>query len=195
MISLPRFVVSRLGPSLLLAGTMLAVGPAGAATYALDPAKSSLSTTFKLSGVAAGGQFRKFAGSAEFDPAKPAETRAQFDVETTSFDLGDPDYNAELGKKDWFDTARYPKAAFVSKLAKSTGPGKLEITGRLTIKGKSTDLTFPVTYRQEGQGYVFEGAAPVKRLAYSLGEGEWKDTGVLDDEVRIKFTLALVPRK
>jgi polyisoprenoid-binding protein YceI len=187
--------VVRLAFGLLLAAQLFAAVPAGAASYAIDAARSTLSATFKLSGVPAEGQFKKFSGSADFDPANPVQTRTRFDIEVAGFDLGDQDYNAELAKKDWFDAARYPKATFVSKSVKASGPGKLDVTGTLTIKGRSGDVRFPAAYRQEGQGYVFEGAVPVKRLAFTLGEGEWKDTAVLEDEVRIKFKLTLVPRK
>jgi polyisoprenoid-binding protein YceI len=131
--------------------------------------------------VPAEGQFKRFSGSADFDPANPVQTRTRFDIDVAGFDLGDSDYNAELAKKDWFDTARYPKATFVSQTVKSSGPGKLDVSGKLTIKGRSADLSFPVTYRQEGQGYVFAGAMPIKRLAFAVGEGEWKDTGMLED--------------
>jgi polyisoprenoid-binding protein YceI len=148
-----------------------------------------------MSGVAVDGQFRKFAGSAEFDPVNPTQMRARFDIDTAGFDLGNPEYNAELAGKNWFDVARYPRATFVSKSARPAGPGKLDITGTLTIKGKSADLSFPVVVRQDGTGYIFEGAAPIRRLAFNIGEGEWKDTSILDDEVRIKFKLVLVPRK
>jgi polyisoprenoid-binding protein YceI len=187
--------VLRSGLGLLVAAQLLAAVPASAAAYLVEPTRSKLSATFKLSGVPAEGQFRKFSGSADFDPANPALTRTQFDIDVAGFDLGDRDYNAELTTKDWFDTARYPKATFVSKTVKAAGPGKLDVSGRLTIKGRSADLSFPVTYRQGGQGYVFEGAVPIKRLAFALGEGEWKDTGMLEDEVRIGFKLILVPRK
>ena len=31
------------------------------------------------------------------------------------------------------------------------------------------------------------GALPIKRLAYNIGEGEWKDTSMVADDVTIKF--------
>jgi polyisoprenoid-binding protein YceI len=190
-----RFLVVRFALGLLVAAPLLAPVSARAAAYMIEPARSKLSATFKLSGVPAEGQFKKFSGSADFDPANPVQTRTRFDIDVAGFDLGDSDYNAELAKKDWFDTARYPKATFVSQTVKSSGPGKLDVSGKLTIKGRSADLSFPLTYRQEGQGYVFAGAMPIKRLAFAVGEGEWKDTGMLEDVVRIEFKLILVPRK
>ena len=37
---------------------------------------------------------------------------------------------------------------------------------------------------------VFEGSLPIKRLAYAIGEGEWKDTSIVADEVVIKFRVS-----
>jgi len=36
---------------------------------------------------------------------------------------------------------------------------------------------------------VFEGQLPIKRLAFNIGEGEWKDTSMVADEVVIKFRV------
>jgi polyisoprenoid-binding protein YceI len=165
------------------------------AKQTVDLAKSSVSAVFKQTGVSTEGQFRKFNISVEFDPANPAQTKAQVDIDTASFDIGDPAYNAELVKKEWFNAAQYPKANFVSTTVKSIAPGKLEASGKLTLKGKTVDLVVPVTYRQEGSNVVFDGSIPIKRLAFKIGEGEWADTSVLDDEVRIKFKVTLVSGK
>ena len=36
---------------------------------------------------------------------------------------------------------------------------------------------------------MFEGALPIKRLAFNIGEGEWKDTSMVADDVIIKFRV------
>lgn len=172
-----------------------AAQPADTASYAVDTANSSVVAGFRLSGVPASGQFKKFGGSAQFDPAHPDRTTARLEVDTASLDLGEADYNAELGKSAWFDAARYPKASFVTKAVRAGGPGKLDVTGTLTLKGRSQVLNVPMRYRAAGQGLVFEGVVPIRRLAFGIGEGEWKDTGVLEDEVGIRIRLVLVPRK
>ena len=161
----------------------------------VDLSKSSVSAVFKQTGVSSEGEFRKFSVSVEFDPANVAQTKARVDIDTASFDIGDPEYNAELVKKEWFNAAKYQKASFVSTSVKSLAPGKLEAAGKLTLKGKTVDLNVPVTYRQEGSNVVFEGSIPIKRLAFNIGEGEWADTSVLENEVRIKFKFTLVSGK
>jgi polyisoprenoid-binding protein YceI len=93
-------------------------------------------------------------------------------------------------KKEWFNSAQFPKASFVSSSIKPAGPGKLNVAGKLAIKGKSTDVSFPLTVKAEGGKQVFEGALPIKRLAFNIGEGEWKDTSMVADEVVIKFRVS-----
>ena len=60
---------------------------------------------------------------------------------------------------------------------------------KLTIKGKSADVAFPITVKQDGKQHVFEGALPIKRLTYNVGEGDWRDTGLVADEILIKFRV------
>ena len=98
--------------------------------------------------------------------------------------------NQEVAKKDWFNAAQYPKASFVSSAIKAAGPGKLAVTGKLTIKGKTADVSFPLLVKAQGGKQVFEGQLPIRRLAFNVGEGEWKDTSMVADEVVIRFRVA-----
>lgn len=154
---------------------------------ALDSSKSSVTVTFKQEGVAVPATFKHVSGTIDLDPANPQSGKAQIAVELTSFDLGEPEYNKEVQKKTWFNSAQFPQAIFVSTEIKSVAAGKLTVQGKLTIKGKTLDVSMPVTFKQEGKAQIFEGQLPIKRLHFNIGEGEWKDTDMLADEVIIKF--------
>ena len=178
----------------LISGTALAamLGAAAlaiAAPVKVDPAKSSVSATFKQMNVPVEAKFTKFTAQVDYDAAKPDAAKASVDIDTASLDLGDPDMNKEVAKKEWFNAAQFPKASFVSSAIKGAGPGKLSVSGKLTIKGKSTDVSFPLTVKTEAGKQVFEGALPIKRLSYNIGEGEWKDTSMVADDVLIKFRV------
>ena len=179
----------------LISGTALAamLGAAAlaiAAPVKVDPARSSVSATFKQMNVPVEAKFQKFTAQVDYDAAKPDVAKASVDIDTASLDLGDPDMNKEVAKKEWFNAAQFPKASFVSSAIKGAGPGKLSVSGKLTIKGKSTDVSFPLTVKTEAGKQVFEGALPIKRLGYNIGEGEWKDTSMVADDVLIKFRVA-----
>jgi polyisoprenoid-binding protein YceI len=166
---------------------------ASAAPLKTDPAKSTVSAVFKQMSVPVEASFKKFNAQIEYDAAKPDLARATVEIETASLDIGDPDMNKEVAKKEWFNSAQFPKASFVSSAIKSAGPGKLTVSGKLSIKGKAADVSFPLTVKTEAGKQVFEGALPIKRLAYSIGEGEWKDTSMVADEVVIKFRVTAGP--
>ncbi|NMM37289.1 MAG: YceI family protein [Glaciimonas sp.] len=155
----------------------------------VDPAKSTVSAVFKQMNVPVEAKFRKFTAKIDFNPAKPETSKATVEIDTNSFDLGDQEMNREALKKEWFNAAQYPKASFVSSGMKSSAPGKLEVSGKLTIKGKSANVSFPLTIKKEGGHQIFEGALPIKRLTYNIGEGEWSDTSMVADEVIIKFRV------
>jgi len=161
--------------------------PAIAAIVKLDNAKSNIGIVFKQMNVPVDAKFKKFSASIDYSPAKPETSKASVEIELASFDLGDPQYNAEVLKKEWFNTAQYPKASFVSTSMKALSPGKLQVNGTLSIKGKAVNVSFPLNVKQEGPQQIFDGSLPIKRLAFNIGEGEWKDTGMLADEVLIKF--------
>ncbi len=174
--------------SLLLA-SVFASAIAGAAPLKVDPAKSSVTATFKQMGVPVEAKFKQFTAQIDYDAAKPAASKASVEIQTASLDLGDPDYNKEVTKKEWFNTAQFPKASFVSTAIAPAGAGKLTVSGKLSMKGRSADVSFPLSVKTEGGKQVFEGQLPIKRLAFNIGEGEWKDTSMVADEVVIKFRV------
>ena len=177
--------LSTLAPVALLAVAVAAI----AAPLKTDPAKSSVSATFKQIGVPVEAKFKKFTAAIDYDAAKPDASKATVEIDTTSMDLGDPEYNKEVAKKEWFNAAQFPKATFVSSSIKPAGAGKFNVAGKLTIKGKTTDVAFPMTVKTEAGKQVFDGTVPIKRLTYNIGEGEWKDTSTVADEVLIKFRV------
>jgi len=161
-----------------------------AAALKIDTTKSSVSAVFKQMGVPVEAKFTRFSAQVSFDQAKPQEGKASVEIDIPSFYLGDPDYNREVQKKEWFNGSQFPKASFVSTRIQAAAPGKLDVSGKLTIKGKSADVNFPLSVKKEGDQQVFEGSLPIKRLAFGIGEGEWKDTSIVADEVVIKFRVA-----
>ncbi len=170
-----------------LLATALLAAVAIAAPLKTDPAHSTVKATFKQMGVPLEAPFKKFAANIDYNPQAPDTAKATVEIEVASLDVGDGEMNREVAKKEWFNAAQFPKATFSSTSIKAAGPGKLNVTGKLTIKGKSVDVSFPLTVKQEGNKQVFDGQLPIKRLAFNIGEGEWKDTSMVADDVLIKF--------
>jgi polyisoprenoid-binding protein YceI len=173
------------------AGALIGVALiANAAPLKTDVAHSSVSAVFKQMNVPVESNFKRFNAQIDYDAAHPEKASARVDIDTASFDMGQADYNKEIAKKEWFNSAQFPKASFISSSIKPAGSGKLNVTGKLTIKGKTADVSFPLSVKPEGGKQVFEGQLPIKRLAFNVGEGEWQDTSMVADEVVIKFRVA-----
>ena len=173
----------------ILLASLIASACAFAAPLKTDVAKSSVTATFRQMNVPVDARFKSFAAHVDYDAAKPETASARVDIDIASFDLGDAEYNREVAKKEWFNAAQFPKASFVSTAIKAAGPGKLNVTGKLTIKGRTADVSFPLSVKAAGASQVFEGQLPIRRLAFNIGEGEWKDTSMVADEVVIKFRV------
>jgi polyisoprenoid-binding protein YceI len=179
--SVSRYLLAALAATSLVA--------AGGAFAQVDPAKSTIVATSKQMNVPVDGTFKKFSAQVSFDPAKPTAGSAQVTIDVASYDLGDESYNEQVAGKDWFDAKTYPSATFVSSAIAPAGGNRYNVTGKLTIKGKSQTVTVPVTIAQQGAVQTFDGTLPIKRLQFDVGTGEWKDTSVVADDVAIKFHL------
>lgn len=191
--------LSVLSAALLLAApamaqTKPAAPPAAAAAAAapkLVPAQSDIAFTFRQMGVPVDGHFKKFDAQLAFDPKNAAAGKVTLSIELGSATLGDAATDAELVKPEWFNVKKVPTATFQSTAIKALGGGKFEATGKLTIKGQVKDVVVPVALAQAGGTTTATGAFAIKRLDFNIGEGEWKDTSMVANDVQVKFKLAL----
>ena len=174
----------------MLAALSLAALPAFA-QQTLVPAQSEIAFTSKQMGVPVDGKFKKFDAQVAFDPKKPEAAKISFSIDIGSATLGSPETEAELVKPDWFNTKAFPQATFQSSAVKAAGPGKFTVTGKLAIKGASRDVVVPVTLAQAGAVTTASGAFTIKRLEFKIGDGDWKDTSMVADDVQVKFKLTL----
>lgn len=173
-----------------LAGALLALPlVVQAAPLKTSAGQSRVTATFWQLNVPVEAEFRRFEASIDYDAAKLERTRATMTIETASLDLGDELMNAEVGKPEWFDSKRHPKATFFTTSIKPAGPSKVIVNGTLTIKGRSLDVSFPLTIKVQGDAYVFDGQLPIRRTAFFVGEGDWLDTSLVADQVIIKFHI------
>jgi polyisoprenoid-binding protein YceI len=167
------------------------IAASASAQQKVIPAQSSIAFTSKQMGVPVDGRFEKFDAQIAFDPKQPAASKIAFSIDIGSAVIGDADTVKELRKPTWFDMAKFPTASFQSTSAKALGAGKFEVVGNLTIKGKSKPIATTVQLVQKGDVTTVEGNFAMKRLDFSLGDGEWKDVSIVADEVVVKIKLAL----
>ena len=161
----------------------------------IDVARSAITFVATQMGVPAEGGFKRFTAQVEFDPARPAASQARIEIELDSFDSGVTEVDTEIKRRAWFNTAQFPTAMFVSSAVRSLGANRYEAIGKMTIKGRTREVSVPFMLGQGGGATVFEGGFTLKRLDYGIGEGPWADTETVADEVQIRFKLTGTSRK
>ena len=173
----------------LLLGATLSLAPAYA-QQALVPAQSEVTFVAKQLGVPLQGRFKTFAAQTAFDPRQLATSKIGFQVDLGSVALN-AEADAELGKPEWFNTARFPKAVFQSTAIRQVGPGKFELSGKLNIKGQARDVVVPVQLTQAQGLSTAIGGFTLKRLDFKVGDGDWADPSIVANDVQVKFKLVL----
>jgi polyisoprenoid-binding protein YceI len=158
-------------------------------TAKLQPGQSEVLFVTKQMGVPVEGKFRTFDATLDLDPKKPEAGSASVQISMISALLGVPEADAELPKPTWFDVAKFPDAIFRSTAIKNLGNGKFMVNGKLTIKSIVRELVVPVTITQSGATSTATGGFVVKRLDFTIGQGEWTDTTVVANDVQVKFKL------
>ena len=127
------------------AATALTAGAAQAANYAIDPTHTFV--TFEIGHFGATtnrARFDKKQGTAEFDRA--AKTgKVDISIDVTSVNSGTPQFDKHLQSADLFDAAKHPTIKFVSDKFSFNGDKVSEVSGQLTLLGKTAPVTLKAT--------------------------------------------------
>jgi polyisoprenoid-binding protein YceI len=162
--------------------------------YVLDQAKSSLEFTFVQAGARNQGRFTRFPVSFDFSPDNLAGSRLEVTVEIASLDTGDAERDDTLRGADLFAVAQFPQAHFSATQFNRTATG-FEAVGKLTIRGVTRDARVPFSFRTTTEngapaGYM-SGRTTVRRLDFGVGQGDWKSTDQVGNDVDVSFALRL----
>ena len=165
--------------------------------YVLDPAKSSLEFTFLQAGAQNKGRFKTFQVTMDFSADALAASRLEVTIEMKSVDTGDQERDDTLRSADLFAVSKFPQAHFSAAQINRTAAG-YEAVAKLTIRGVTHDARVPFTFRTATEngaqvGYM-SGRTSVRRLDYGVGQGDWRATDQVGNEVGVAFSLRLSAR-
>lgn len=158
----------------------------GAATYSIDPDHTFVLFEVKHLGLGkAHGMFRKTTG--KYDPG---EGMLEVTIDAGSLYTANKKRDEHLRGPDFFNTKQFPKITFKSTSAKKKGDD-IEITGDLTIKGKTKSVEFTMEKVGEGKdpwgnfrtGY--EGTLVINRMDFGV---DYMPDGLSND---VELTLAV----
>lgn len=132
--------------SVAAAATLLAgATQVQAANYAIDPTHTFV--TFEIAHFATStnrGRFDKKEGTVQFDRAGK-NGKVEIVIDTASINTGTAQFNKHLQSAELFDAAKFPTAKFVADKLSFNGDKVSEVSGTLTLLGKTNPVTLKAT--------------------------------------------------
>lgn len=162
----------------LIAFALLLPIAAFARDWQVDAAKSTLTFKGSYQGESFDGKFKKFAATIAYDSADPTKSKFDVDVDLTSADTGSSERDETLATADFFDTAKTPKAHFVTESFAKAADGSVEAKGNLTIRNQTKPVTLKVKFADSANAATLDVDTTLKRADFGLGNGsDWADIG------------------
>jgi len=158
--------------------------------YVQTPAGSKLTFSFMQAGAENQGEFKQFATELNYDEKNLAASSLKVTVQTGSFDTQDKDRNDTLAGAELLDSKKFPTAQYVAS-SLTRGAKGIEAIGKLTLHGVTKDLKVPLAIKTTATGVEISGVTTIRRLDYGVGQGDWKTTEWVGDEVKLQYKVAL----
>ncbi len=103
------------------------------------------------------GAFKNVHGTLTFDPATPRDASVEVTIDAKGIWSGDPDRDAHLRHADFFDVEKYPVITFKGNQVELLGDHDYTVTGDLTIRGVTRQVTLHVTLLGQWETPWWEG--------------------------------------
>lgn len=166
-------------------------GVARSATLHVDAERTSLTVHVYKEGFGSGlahdhvVEATEVTGTVEYDAGRPEASSIVIEARTATLRVDEPAARRRLGIEgdlsdsqradvakamrapDQLDVARYPTIRFASTRVVSEGEGQLRVTGELTIRGVTREVTFPATVALEAG--ALRGRVTLRFLQSSFG--------------------------
>lgn len=173
---------------------------AGATTWKIDPAHSSIEFAVKhMMFTTVKGRFTDAGGTIQFDPKNPTGGHADITIGTASIDTREAQRDAHLKSVDFFDVENFAAITFKSTRIEGTSKS-FRMSGDLTIHGVTKPVTLDVTYEGSGKdpwggeraGYSATGK--LNRKDFGLTWNAALETGgfLVGDEVKLSLDVQLI---
>ena len=151
---------------------------------------SSLGFTASYQGESFEGRFARFTPTIAFDPADLADSRFDVLVQLASADTRNDERDEMLRGEGFFNARRSPTARYLASRFRALGGDRFVADGTLVLNGVSKPVSLAFTW-SGGARPVLVGNASLSRLDFQVGTGDWADTTLLPDAVRVKTRLLL----
>ena len=138
------------------------------------------------------GNFNTIDGFVELDVNHKENNKAIFFVEVNDLDMNYIKYKDLLLSNVFFDAQQFPKAVVDTKKFSYLNETEFSLDVELTIKGKSAIVPLVINVKRLAEELVqIQSELIFSRTAFEIGIGNWKNTTILKDKVKLSTNLFL----
>jgi polyisoprenoid-binding protein YceI len=138
-------ILTRIALTAGLAAALSLPAAAANSNWQIDSAHSSAQFSVRHMAISTvRGAFSKVTGSIVFDDKDVSKSTIDVTIDANSVDTRVPDRDNDLRSEKFFDVAHYPSITFKSRKVEQLAPGKLKVTGDLTIRGTTKEVVLDV---------------------------------------------------
>ena len=138
------------------------------------------------------GSFNTIDGFVELDLNQKENNKAIFYVEVNDLDMNYIKYKDLLLSNVFFDAQQFPKAVVDTKKFSYVNETEFSLDVELTIKGKSAIVPLVINVKRLAEELVqIQSELIFSRTAFEIGIGNWKNTTILKDKVKLSTNLFL----
>ena len=146
------------------------------------------------------GHFARWTGTVVAPDGDFSRGHVDVVIDASSIETGVADRDTHLKSADFFDAATFPELRFTTSRVETSAKGRLQVAGKLTIKGITKDVTLEV----ENHGLArdpwgneraaFTARTSVDRKDFGLTWNQVLETGgvVVGDRVEIEIEIEAV---
>lgn len=170
--------------------------------YTDDTAHSSIGFSVKHMMVSkVRGNFNEFSANLEGQETDLTGSTIEFTIDVASINTNNEDRDNHLRLADFFDVETYPSITFKATDIQSKGGDEYKVTGDLTIKDVTKEVTFDAEYEGKGTNpwgqevVAFSANSKINRKDFGLTWNQTLETGgvLVGEDIKIDIELELNP--
>jgi polyisoprenoid-binding protein YceI len=195
---------SRWGFTATLAALLALRGLAATSTWQIDPNHSAAQFAVRHLAISTvRGAFTKVSGTVQLDDKDISKSSVDVTIDAASVDTRVADRDKDLRSDHFFDVAKYPTLTFKSTRVEQVAPGKLKITGDLTIHGTTKQVVLDVDGPTPAvkdpwgnQRFAVSATTKINRQNFGVKWNATMDNGgvVVGDDVTITLDVEMVQK-
>ncbi len=170
-------------------------------TYTLDPTHTRIGFVARHAMVTkVRGAFNEFEGTAVVDGNNPANSSVRVTIDAASIDTRNAQRDEHLRTNDFLALEQYPQITFASTDIRQVDETTFEVTGDLTIKDVTNQVTVPFEFEGASQDPFgnqrigFDGSVTISRKDYGITWNAALETGgvLVSDKIVLEFEVSAI---